>query len=99
MDTYIVGDEVVLKKDQEGFIRFKGKLPGKNGTFYGIELTQGTGKHNGDFDGVHYFDCPEGQGIFIQKKNIVFKVNETPNRPKKQKAKRKSSRATSPRSP
>ena len=60
MDTYIVGDEVVLQKNKEGFIRFKGKIPGKTGTFYGIELTQGTGKHSGDYDGVHYFDCAEG---------------------------------------
>jgi len=94
MDTYIIGDEVVLTRNQEGFIRFKGKLPGKTGTFYGIELTQGTGKHSGDYDGTHYFDCAEGRGIFIQKKHIVFKLNEKPN--KQPKRKRKKSKATKP---
>jgi len=95
MEKYIIGDEVVLQKNKEGFIRFKGKLPGKTGTFYGIELTEGTGKHNGDYDGVHYFDCAEGQGLFIQKKQIVFKLNESPNvsrkRSRKKSVKSKSS--------
>ena len=82
----------------EGFIRFKGKLPGKNGRFYGIELTQGTGKHNGDYEGTHYFDCAEGQGIFIQKKHIVFKLNEKPNKSKKRKHSQKKSTKISPQS-
>jgi len=80
MAIYNVGDEVVLPKNQEGFIRFKGTLPTKKGIFYGIELTKGIGKNNGDFDGVRYFDCAEGRGLFVPKKRIISKKMETANR-------------------
>lgn len=94
MDTYHEGDHVILSKNQQGFIRFKGNLPNKKGIFYGIEVTQGTGKNNGYFGGVRYFDCTEGQGLFLQKKRIISKVtettNSTANKPKKQNKRRHS---------
>merc|ERR1719295_577647 len=92
MEEYIVGDEVVLTKNREGFIRFKGELPGKEGIFYGIELTEGTeqGKNSGEFKGKSYFSCAEpGTGTFISEKYIVLKLNDKPNKSPKKKKKKK----------
>lgn len=55
MDSYEVGETVYITNDREGVIRFKGKVDGKNGILYGIELTVGKGKHNGTVQGKQYF--------------------------------------------
>lgn len=69
-----VGDSVELSKDRVGVIRYKGPLDGKNGVFYGVELTKGQGKHSGLFKGKRYFDCPKGKGVFVDKKQILYKL-------------------------
>ena len=66
------GDEVELTKDRIGIIRYKGPLDGKKGTFYGIELTKGQGKHSGIFKGKRYFICPKHKGIFIDNRSILY---------------------------
>ena len=65
-----------MVKDREGIIRYKGKLDGKKGTFYGVEVTVGKGKHDGVYHDKKYFDCKKGQGIFVEKKHIIFKIND-----------------------
>eukprot|EP01083_Nonionella_stella_P021895 60591_1 len=87
-ETYDIGDEVVLVKEREGFIRYIGPLDGKKGTFYGIEVSVGSGKHDGEHSGTKYFKCGKGKGMFIQEKHIIFKLNEKSNKPKKSKKKK-----------
>eukprot|EP01083_Nonionella_stella_P225162 800794_1 len=68
-----LNDEVELKGNRFGIVRYKGQLYGKNGIFYGIELTQGTGKHGGLFRGKRYFSCHRTKGVFVNKKQILCK--------------------------
>ena len=85
----VEGDEVELTKDRIGILRYKGELYGKVGIFYGIELTKGKGKHSGLFKGKRYFRCEKGKGVFVDKKQILYKLE--PKRKKVKRKKRKSS--------
>ena len=68
------GDEVELTKNRIGIIRYKGMLHGKNGIYYGIELTKGKGRHSGLFKGRRYFMCAKNKGVFVDKKQILYKL-------------------------
>lgn len=69
-----VDDKVVLTKDREGIVKYKGPLEGKNGIFYGIALTKGTGKHSGVYKGkTRHFTCKRNKGIFVDKRQILRK--------------------------
>eukprot|EP01084_Bolivina_argentea_P102114 182982_1 len=99
--NYDVGDHVCLVKGREGTIKFKGEIEGKRGSFYGVEVTRGTGKHSGLYKHVKYFECTEGQGIFVEDKHILSKMEtyeeeeeeydyyETPKKTKKSKKDKK----------
>eukprot|EP00483_Globobulimina_turgida_P004389 UN04398 len=80
-----VDDVVELTKDRIGIVRYKGPLYGKNGIFYGIELTTGTGKHCGSFRGKRYFMCHKTKGIFVNKKQILYKLKFEDDKKKKKK--------------
>merc|ERR1712129_484285 len=75
--------------DRVGIIQYKGALDGKNGVFYGIELSKGKGKHSGLFKGKRYFMCQKGTGIFVDKKQIQYKLEPSAAKPKKKKKKDK----------
>merc|ERR1712154_185407 len=96
-----IGDEVRLVKDREGIIKFKGQIEGKKGSYYGVEVTVGKGKHDGEYKNLHYFDCREGQGIFVEDKHIVFKLNNTIKNvlDKKKKTKQKKKKKKRPKTP
>ena len=52
-----VGDRVCLIDGHEGIIRYVGKIHIHKGTYYGIELVDGSnGKHDGSLDGKKYFE-------------------------------------------
>ena len=38
-----------------------------DGTFYGIELMEGNGECDGSIDGVVYFECAPGMGLFARR--------------------------------
>eukprot|EP01083_Nonionella_stella_P148900 472121_1 len=84
-----VDDEVELTKNRVGVIRYKGPLEGKNGIFYGVELSQGSGKHSGLFKGQRYFMCQKGKGVFVDKKQILYKLQPSAKKDDKKKKKKK----------
>eukprot|EP01083_Nonionella_stella_P085095 235745_1 len=107
-NEYNIGDIVCLVKDREGVIKFHGQIIGKEGTYYGVEVTFGEGKHSGTYKGTKYFSCKKKQGIFVEDRHIVSKIGDEfdelleedyetyrPPTPKKKKAKRKNSKKTS----
>ena len=59
-----VGQRVLVGGAVAGVVRFIGGVHFTSGTFIGVELDEGKGKNDGSFDGVRYFDCPEGHGLF-----------------------------------
>eukprot|EP00494_Astrolonche_serrata_P028697 UN28964 len=51
-----------------GIVKYKGKLQGKPGIWYGIALDDKLGKNNGTINGTYYFKCRAGYGIFTRGK-------------------------------
>ena len=70
--TICFGDTVRLNSQKTGTVSFIGYTQFKPGTvFYGINLKEGKGKHNGTYDNVRYFKCAKHHGIFVEKKDIA----------------------------
>jgi hypothetical protein len=72
-----VGDRViiVLKKENHldrGYVRFVGELAGMEGTFYGIELDEAKGIH----DGKGYFTTQHNHGTFVKLNHLRRMVAE-----------------------
>ena len=82
--TFNVGNEVALTKERIGIIRYKGPLDGKTGVYYGVEISKGKGKHSGVFKGKRYFMCQKGRGLFVDKKQILYKLEPNDKDKRKQ---------------
>ncbi|XP_041455392.1 uncharacterized protein LOC121408128 isoform X1 [Lytechinus variegatus] len=61
----VVGQRVETTDGRVGLLHFKGKTHFAQGCMCGIELDDPIGKHNGSVDGIHYFECPQGFGVFV----------------------------------
>ncbi|XP_034719372.1 CAP-Gly domain-containing linker protein 3-like [Etheostoma cragini] len=59
-----VGDQVLVAGQKHGIVRFYGKTDFAPGYWFGIELDQATGKHDGSVFGVRYFSCLPKYGVF-----------------------------------
>uniref|UniRef100_A0A3Q3WU30 CAP-Gly domain-containing protein n=1 Tax=Mola mola TaxID=94237 RepID=A0A3Q3WU30_MOLML len=59
-----VGDQVLVAGQKNGIVRFYGKTDFAPGHWFGIELDQPTGKHDGSVFGVRYFSCLPKYGVF-----------------------------------
>ncbi|XP_047248083.1 CAP-Gly domain-containing linker protein 3 isoform X2 [Girardinichthys multiradiatus] len=59
-----VGDQVLVAGQKLGIVRFYGKTDFAPGHWFGVELDQPTGKHDGSVFGVRYFSCLPKYGVF-----------------------------------
>ncbi|XP_062603207.1 uncharacterized protein LOC134264979 isoform X2 [Saccostrea cucullata] len=59
-----VGDKVCIGGIKLGELRYFGKTHIAAGLWCGIELYEKEGKHDGEVEGVRYFTCRLGHGIF-----------------------------------
>ncbi|XP_069390963.1 CAP-Gly domain-containing linker protein 3 isoform X1 [Paralichthys olivaceus] len=59
-----VGDQVLVAGQKHGIVRFYGKTDFAPGYWFGVELDQPTGKHDGSVFGVRYFSCLPKYGVF-----------------------------------
>ncbi|XP_061828253.1 CAP-Gly domain-containing linker protein 3 isoform X2 [Nerophis lumbriciformis] len=59
-----VGDHVLVAGQKQGIVRFFGKTDFAPGFWFGVELDQPTGKHDGSVFGVRYFNCLPKYGVF-----------------------------------
>eukprot|EP01084_Bolivina_argentea_P276010 470836_1 len=76
MEEVDVGDYIELSSHRCGMVKYLGEVQGKKGTFYGVELWKGDGKHNGTVDDVEYFQCVnDGRGVFVTQKHILYKLD------------------------
>uniref|UniRef100_A0A4W5NPJ6 Centrosomal protein 350 n=1 Tax=Hucho hucho TaxID=62062 RepID=A0A4W5NPJ6_9TELE len=64
MPNFTIGDRVLVSNVQPGTLRFKGYTSFANSFWAGVELDKSEGSNNGTYDGVVYFECEEGHGIF-----------------------------------
>ena len=49
----------------EGVVRFVGNTVLGLGPWIGVEMDDPVGRYSGSVEGIQYFDCPEGHGIFV----------------------------------
>ncbi|KAK7035364.1 hypothetical protein VNI00_011895 [Paramarasmius palmivorus] len=49
-----------------GVVRFSGPTQFKPGKWIGVELKEPNGKNDGSIDGVQYFSCRMGYGVFVR---------------------------------
>ncbi|XP_029628380.1 CAP-Gly domain-containing linker protein 3 isoform X1 [Salmo trutta] len=59
-----LGDQVLVAGVKQGIIRYYGKTDFAPGYWFGVELEQPTGKHDGSVFGVRYFTCLPKYGVF-----------------------------------
>ncbi|KAK1899436.1 CAP-Gly domain containing linker protein 3 [Dissostichus eleginoides] len=59
-----VGDQVLVAGQKHGIVRYYGKTDFAPGYWFGVELDQATGKHDGSVFGVRYFSCLPKYGVF-----------------------------------
>jgi hypothetical protein len=68
-DELVIGDAVDVPGNMHGTVRFIGTVPGRKGTFAGVELHQefaSRGKNNGDVDGYdNSFLTSPASSIFL----------------------------------
>lgn len=63
------------KSSKRGTLRYYGVPEFAEGYWCGIELDEPTGKHNGYLYGIHYFQCEENRGVFVQANKVVLDFN------------------------
>ncbi|KAI3636582.1 hypothetical protein MIR68_005271 [Amoeboaphelidium protococcarum] len=66
-----VGQRVKVPSDAYGIIRYIGKTQFKAGVWVGIELESASGKNDGSVQGVRYFNCTDGHGLFVAYERIL----------------------------
>eukprot|EP01084_Bolivina_argentea_P234325 394502_1 len=75
-----IGDTVYANNKREnGILRFVGTVHFDYGCFYGIELMEPLGDHNGSIDNRQYFDCPQYYGTFCKSNDIKLIKKMNPN--------------------
>jgi len=68
----ILGRTYQLVDGRIGVVRFIGKTTFRPGIeWFGLELTQGDGNNNGTVQGLSYFSCAKGKGVFVQLNKIA----------------------------
>ena len=66
MASLAMGQEVILDQRHAGWVRYKGEVEGKDGTWLGVELENTVGDSDGEYGGKRYFTCSDGCSIFIR---------------------------------
>ena len=63
------------KTSKRGILRYYGIPEFAGGHWCGIELDEPTGKNNGYLYGIHYFQCDDNHGVFVQANKVELDLN------------------------
>ncbi|KAG6011531.1 hypothetical protein E4U54_008036 [Claviceps lovelessii] len=66
MPDFKPGQTVLLSDGRKATVRFAGQTSFQVGDWIGVELEDKTGKNDGSVQGIRYFDCPAGYGMFVK---------------------------------
>ncbi|KAG6267825.1 hypothetical protein E4U47_005081 [Claviceps purpurea] len=66
MPDFKPGQTVLLSDGRKATVRFAGQTSFQVGDWIGVELDDKTGKNDGSVQGIRYFDCPAGYGMFVK---------------------------------
>ena len=61
-----IGDEVSLRENQHGTVRFCGNTSFADGIWVGVEMREPVGTCNGTMKAVSYFKCELNHGVFVR---------------------------------
>jgi len=69
----VLGRTYQLTDGRIGVVKFIGQTTFRPGIeWFGLELTEGKGNNNGTVQGLSYFSCPKGKGVFVQLNKIAI---------------------------
>ena len=71
LDDIKIGQNIKLRNNVQGTVKFIGNLNGKSGNYYGIALKQKLGNCNGTIGGTTYFKCKQKYGKFVRRYDII----------------------------
>lgn len=74
-----LGDRVNAN-GKAGILRFCGAVHFSPGVWAGVELDDGEGKSDGSLEGVTYFACPAGKGLFVPMTKVARAGQEPPRK-------------------
>ena len=78
--TLKVNDRVQTLIGGSGTIRYLGNPEFVDDLMFGIELDhQSPNASNGTVNGIHYFECGQGTGLFVREQSIVKRLTERDN--------------------
>ncbi|OAA35682.1 DYNACTIN ro-3 [Metarhizium rileyi] len=66
MPDFKPGQIVQLSDGRKATVRFAGQTNFQVGEWIGVELEDKSGKNDGSVQGIRYFDCPAGYGMFVK---------------------------------
>jgi hypothetical protein len=86
--SHLILDQLVqirgrdLTSNIEGIIKFIGHTEFSSGYWIGIVLIDNSGKNDGSVNGVNYFTCDEGKGLFVRASQIINDISHkfSPNK-------------------
>ncbi|UJR36394.1 hypothetical protein I4U23_029117 [Adineta vaga] len=80
-----IGERVRVTNNKIGTVKYFGAVPFGVNLWYGIELDEPTGKHDGCVGGTRFFTCPPNKGIFVQPAFLrkLTPVQHSPERERK----------------
>lgn len=78
LNLFKIGDRVLVGNTNPGAIAFIGETRFAKGEWAGIVLDEPVGKNNGSVQGVRYFECQTGHGIFTKLEKLT-KINQIPD--------------------
>ncbi len=67
-----IGSRVMVDA-KHGAVKYVGTPAFDTGTFIGVELDDHSGRNDGSVDGVAYFTCEMGKGIFVRPGRVTFR--------------------------
>ena len=79
LNLFKLGDRVLVGNSNPGSIAFIGQTKFAKGDWAGVVLDECVGKNNGSVQGVRYFECDAGHGIFTKLEKLT-KINQIDGR-------------------
>jgi dynactin complex subunit len=66
-----VGNRVLVNGLKIGTLCYIGTVKFAQGLFYGVELDEPEGKHDGQVNDIRYFQCKTNHGVFVPYDKVV----------------------------
>ncbi|CAF0765859.1 unnamed protein product [Adineta ricciae] len=74
--SFSVGERVLVNGLKIGTLRYAGTVKFASGLFYGVELDEPEGKHDGQVNDFRYFQCKANHGVFVPYDKVILAPRE-----------------------